>query len=653
MASHLSRFLAELKRRKVTRVAVVYALVGIGIIEGAQLVFEALELPQVAWQILTILVLFGFPVALVLAWAVELTPAGIQRAPSPETGEGERVEGGPATLAPWALAGVTVLVVAVGIALLFLRDPGRTAVEGRVPIAVLPFTNLSGLAEAEALTSGIHDDILTQLSKIHALRVTSRTSVMEYRDTEMNLRRIGEELGVQAILEGGVQKADDRIRINAQLIDARNDEHLWAESYDRAYSVEDLFAIQSDLARKIASALHATLLPEEEERIGALPTQDTVAYGLLLRGQELEEKGAAEHETAIELFRQAIRIDSLFATAYAELAFAYYYKVTYYGAPMEWADSALLMAQRAVALDPDLAKGHNVLGIAYSALGSPERAREAYLRAVSLNPSYSSPLGNLGFEALNVGRCDEAYAWSLQAHEVNPRNALPLVNLADAAMCMDMDDEAVRWLEKSEKVEQPFFWLSAYWVSLDLKQGRLEEARRKALAWLENEPDDLFARDVSAATALLNREVDAAELEFGSLYRDVPEWGLGWMYADIRTGLAWALLENGETDRAMELLEETREWLADAQGRSEDEIGILYGFALVSALSGQKEEALARLQEAFEEGGGRGYSETAIDPRFDNISDDPRFTSIIERMAAHVASMRARVEQGEVELGIG
>jgi len=517
---------------------------------------------------------------------------------------------------------------------------------------VLPFSNLSGADEAEALTNGIHDDILTQLSKIHALRVTSRTSVMEYKDTETNLRRIGEELGVQAILEGGVQKAGDRIRINAQLIDARTDEHLWAESYDEAYSVENLFAIQSDLAGKIASALHAALLPEERERIAALPTQDTVAYGLLLRARELEEKSAAEHETAIELFRQAIRIDSLFATAYAELAFAYYYKLTYYGAPMEWADSALLVARRAVAIDPDLPLGHTVLGVSHSLLGRPDSAKEAYLQAVELNPSYSSPLNNLGFDALNMGRCDEAYEWLTRAHEVNPRDAFPMANLANAAMCMDMDEEAARWLEMSEELEQPFYALPAYWVGLDLKQGRLEEARMKAVAWSQKEPDDLFARNLNAATALLNREVEAAELEFGSLYRDVPEWGLGWMSADIRTGLAWALLEKGEEERARELLVETRQWLDEAQGGNEDKIGILYGFALVSALSGDNEEALTWLQEAFEEGGGRGYSETAIDPRFDNISDDRRFTALIEQMVADVDSMRVRVERGEVDLGI-
>jgi tetratricopeptide (TPR) repeat protein len=416
--------------------------------------------------------------------------------------------------------------------------------------------------------------------------------------------------------------------------------------------VENLFAIQSDLAGEIASALHATLLPEEEERIAALPTRDTLAYGLLLRGRELEEGSAAELETAIELYRQAIHIDSLFATAYAELAFAFYCKMAYHGAPLEWADSALVWAQRAVDLDPELPRAHNVLGISHSGLGRPDAAKEAYLQAVRLNPSYSSPLNNLGFDALNMGRCDEAYEWLTRAHEVNPKDVYPIANLADAAMCMDMDAEAVRWLEELDEAEEPLVGYQAYWIMLAWNQGRLEEARRRAITWLQEEPDDLFARVVAALAAMFNGEVEAAEVEFGSLYRDVPEWGLGGMSAEIRTGLAWALLETGEVDRAQEFLAETREWLIDAEGSTEDEIGILYGLSMVSALSGDTEEALAGLKEAFDQGGGRGYRETVIDPRFGNISGDPRFTALIEQMAAHVDFMRARVERGEVDLGV-
>jgi len=654
MASKLSRFLGELKRRKVTRVAVVYALVGIGIIEGAQLIFEALELPQVAWQVLTIIVLLGFPVALVLAWAVDLTSAGIQLTSDPGEGEDDAAQDNRVPFAAWVLAAVTVIIVAVGTFMVFPFGADDLDAEGRVPIAVLPFDNLSGAAGADALTNGIHDDILTQLSKIHALRVTSRTSVMEYRGTRPNLRRIGEELGVEAILEGGVQKAGDQIRINAQLIDARTDEHLWAESYDRPYSVEDLFAIQSDLATEIVAALQAALQPEEAERIAALPTRDTVAYGLLLRGRELEERSEAEHEAAIELFRQAIRIDTLFAVAYGELAFAFFSKIARYGASIEWADSVLLMAQRAVDLDPDLPQGHNTLGVAYSLKGRFSDAREAYLRAVELNPSYGGPLNNLGFDAQSAGRCDEAYVWHTRAHEVNPRASFSVANLADASICLDMNEEALRWLTELEEMDPDFFALTPYWIGFELQRGDLDDALRRAEARLAVEPSDLFTRSMKAIVGLFGRDAEAAESEFGFLYREFPEWGLGSMPAEIRTGLAWALLEQGDEIGAREVLEEASHWLEDylAAG-AEDRLGALYHRATTSALSGATEEALTWLRRAFEEGGGGGYQTVARDPRLDNISDDPRFTALIQEMAANVDSMRARVERDEVDLGIG
>lgn len=228
-----------------------------------------------------------------------------------------------------------------------------------------------------------------------------------------------------------------------------------------------------------------------------------------------------------------------------------------------------------------------------------------------------------------------------------------MANLAEAAMCLDMDEEAVGWLEKLEELEKPYSDLPAYWIELAWKQGRLEDARRQAVAWVQAEPDGLFARDVSAAAAMMVRDVDTAEAEFESLYRDVPEWGLAWMSIDIRAGLAWALLEQGENERAHELLQETLEWLEDARGGLVDQIAALYGSSMVYAMSGDREAALARLQEAVDKGAGGSYWDTALDPRFDNISSDSRFNALMDRMKAEADSMRARVERGEVDLGIG
>jgi hypothetical protein len=186
-----------------------------------------------------------------------------------------------------------------------------------------------------------------------------------------------------------------------------------------------------------------------------------------------------------------------------------------------------------------------------------------------------------------------------------------------------------------------------------MEQGRLDDARNRAEAWVRREPDNLLARTMKAVVVGFDRDVEATESEFGFLYREYPGWGFAQMPATIRTGLAWALLEKGEEKRAEDLLEEARQWLESTLGETENEAGSLYELAVVSALSGDAERALAWLQEVVERGGGQGFRTTSADPRFDNISDDPRFADIIQQMAAHVDSMRARVERGDVDLGIG
>jgi tetratricopeptide (TPR) repeat protein len=216
-----------------------------------------------------------------------------------------------------------------------------------------------------------------------------------------------------------------------------------------------------------------------------------------------------------------------------------------------------------------------------------------------------------------------------------------------------MDEEAVRWLREVEEKDPDFFALQPFWMGLELKQGRLDDALSRAEAHLQKAPQDLFTRSMKAVVTLFARDAQAAEAEFGYLYREFPEWGIGTMPVEIRNGLAWALLESGEDERAGELLEEAQLWLDDALSEGMDDTGIPYHLAVVNALSGNREEALAWLRRTFEEGGGGGYRTVAMDPRLDNISSDPRFTALIDEMASHVDSMRARVERGEVDLGIG
>lgn len=655
MATSLSGFLTELKRRKVTRVAVVYVVAGIAVVEGADIIGTPLGLSEGLIQAAAFLVVLGFPIALVLAWAVDITPDGIRRTESITPEEPRQKVAGWWTPGRAVLLETALVVVLVGAYFTLSRSPTSSLAEGRVPIAVLPFGNLSGGEEAEAFTNGVHDDILTQLSKIHALRVTSRTSVMEYRNTEKNLRRIGEELGVRVILEGGVQKDGDRLRINAQLIDTETDEHLWAETYDREYTIGGLFAIQSDIAEKIAEALHATLRPEEARRIAALPTQDTVAYGLYLRGRDLYAKGPAEHETAMELFRQAIRLDPGFSGAHAYLAFSHGRRIQDYGYPVEWADTAVVLARRAVELDPESPLAHHALGYGYDLLRRNEEAREEHLKSLELDPGYWSPMFLLGLLELKLGRLGEAYSWLLQAAAVNPRSGLVLATAGNAATQLGLYDDAARWLTKAGDLEAGGLVpgsCNLFWVVLELDQGRVGVARERAEQYFANHPGDLYGALALGSAVFRARDVETTRALTTLFLEQVPDWGVEAAPAAMRTTGAWAHFEAGETDSASRLLDEAQVWLNEALTRYGEQPDLNLEFAALYSLQGNTEEALRWLEKGT---GGLLYSHRLLrmDPRFDSLSSDPRFNDLLERMEEDVAAMRGRVERGEVDLGVG
>src|SRR5213083_1462266 len=267
----MSGFFEEVKRRKVYRVAVAYIIAAGGIIQLGSAAFPAWELPNWALRLVIVLLLVGFPIALILAWAFDVTPLGIRATPStPRTHRRRNV-----------IMLVVTGVIVSAIAGFFLLPHISSAHKIDKSIAVLPFENLSDEKENAYFADGIQDDVLTNLSKIGDLKVISRTSVMPYRGKASNVREIGKALGVATILEGSVRRVGNRVRVNVQLINAANDEHVWAEDYDR--DLTDVFAIQTDLAQKIASALQAKLSPNEKARLDRRPTKDSDAYLLFVQ----------------------------------------------------------------------------------------------------------------------------------------------------------------------------------------------------------------------------------------------------------------------------------------------------------------------------------------------------------------------------------
>lgn len=317
--------LAELKRRNVFRVAVAYLVAAWVLLQIADVVVPALQLPSWTITLVMVLLALGFVPALIGAWIFELTPEGLRRESQVERHESITADTGR------KLNIATIALVLVGIGLLaadryFVEGPvdrGPAPDEGGIPvIAILPF-QATGSDDGGFLASGLHDDLLTMLHKVGAFRVLSRTSVMEYAATTKNMREIGAELGASHILEGGVQARGNRIRINAQLIDAGTDEHLWADIFDDELTATNLFDIQAQLATAIAEQLHRTLSPDDRAVVEQVPTQNTEAYNAYLRARDVFEKegyGASSNRLVVGLLEKAVRLDPNFAIAWAKLS---------------------------------------------------------------------------------------------------------------------------------------------------------------------------------------------------------------------------------------------------------------------------------------------------------------------------------------------
>jgi TolB-like protein len=320
----------ELKRRKVVRVATVYAVVGWLIIQVADTTFENFGIPAWAFRFIVIVLLLGFPLSLVLAWALELTPGGLRRTtdtpvaandavPAPEvTAGGNRV---PAIVAAVV---ATVFLGALTFVFYLKQEDEPAPVVDAAPqertIAVLPLVNMSMMPENAYFAGGIHEDILTNLSRVEGFQVVSRTSVMPYLESSKSLREIGAELGADLILEGSVRRIDDHVRVTVQLIETANDRHLWANNYDR--EVRDEFATQSALAREISRTVRREVLPEAEGALDGLPTSSVKAYDLYNQAMnimrtEVESESTLTHQRA--LLEEAVAEDPDFVEAWALL----------------------------------------------------------------------------------------------------------------------------------------------------------------------------------------------------------------------------------------------------------------------------------------------------------------------------------------------
>jgi TolB-like protein/Tfp pilus assembly protein PilF len=574
-------FFTELKRRNVYKVAIAYAVIAWLLMQIATQVFPFLEIPNWAIRLVIMLIVIGFPIALVIAWAFELTPEGLKRT--------EDV----APRQPHSRGGAWIYIVVVGAAVsLTLFFVGRYTASPRsearinVPeksIAVLPFDNLSRDPDNAYFTEGVQEEILTRLAKIADLKVIARTSTEKYKSAPGNLREVAEQLGVGNVLEGSVQKAADQVRVQVQLINTATQAHLWAESYDR--KLTDIFAVESEIATRIAETLQAKLTGSEKTAITKRPTANPEAYEFYLKGRFFwNKRTGADLRTAIDYFNQALGKDPSYALAYAGLADSYGLLSAYGAASrVDSFPQANAAAKKALELDDTLAEAHTSLGLVLSAYDFDfEQSLKEFERAIELNPNYATAHHWYGETLGAMGRFDEGIAELKRAQQLDPLSLVINTDLGEVHTFAREYDKAIEQLRKAIEMDPRFYY--AHWnlgVALQLK-GQLSEAiaeYRKAVE-LNDDP---------GALALL-----------------------GQAYA--RAGQR----------------EEGQKILARLTDEAKSRYVSAYSFALLYLALGDKERSIDELE--------RGYGERAFVPSFkvdamlDDLRGNPRFEALVSKI---------------------
>ena len=665
----MTGFFDELKRRKVYRVALAYAVASWALAQGLAQVLPVFDIPNSVVRVAIALMLVGFPVALTLAWVFDVTPQGIRATPEPSIPTRRRRRN-------------LIILIAIGVLISgaagFFVLPRVAARKIDKSIAVLPFQNLSAEKENAYFADGIQDDILTNLSKIGDLKVISRMSVMSYRgDGLRNAREIGKALGVGALLEGSVRRIGNRVRVSVQLINATDDQHIWAEDYDR--DLTDVFAIQTDLAQKIASALQAKLSPNEKERLDRQPTQNADAYLLFIQAHDYANRPDHSQDDSLkaeELLEQAIKLDPKFAAAFAELSMVQSWIYHSFEPTQARREKARLNADESLRLQPNLPEGHLALGNSYYYGDRDyERALAEFEIAKRDLPNQAEAYLAIGAIQRRQGKWTESTVNFEKAAALDPKNASTLINLAYNYMALRNFEAADKTVDRAMATAPQSFaalalkaYLAAEWkgdLSVAEKQSaaipadadpnglvtwerywvlKLQRKFPEALAVLQKFPRETLSTYTTAPvpkaflegtihllkgdTANLQTEFDKARVVSEQLLRDAPEDPA----RHAQHGLILAALGRkeeaiAEGKRGVELLPESQDAF--------DGPRLTAALAQIYAWTGESDEAFRLLDHLLAVPNGLTVPMLKLDPDWDPLRKDPRFQALIEKYAAN------------------
>ena len=475
-------FLAEIKRRRVGKVAIAYGAVAWAVTEAASVVLPALYVPEWAMTFLVIFLLVGFPIAMVLAWVFDVGATGIERT--------EPLPGAPPQMQfrTRAAFGVVVMVAMAGLGyLLYERGLGRAEAAGSPSsIAVLPFANLSGDASKDYFSDGMSEELLNLLARVPGLKVAARTSAFAYKGRNVDVREVGRELGVETVLEGSVRQSGDQVRITAQLIDAESGFHIWSETYDRRMA--DIFTVQDEIATAIVYKLKIQLAPKEQQlaQRDAAPTQNVQAYELYLQARAIwKRRGEDNLRRAIELYQSALARDPGFARAHAALASAYVVLPGYSkeeGDEDKYLPMAEQSARQALALDPKIGEAHAVLAQVNSERGNLLDAESGFFFAISLEPNEPTPHHWYSILLQKVGRLDAALEQARRAYELDPSAPVLAYNLANVYLMRGEDEQALRLSKLAGELGLSSGANEGIDATVAMRRGQWDESKRLLLA---------------------------------------------------------------------------------------------------------------------------------------------------------------------------
>jgi TolB-like protein len=672
-------FFAELKRRNVYKVAVAYGIVGWLVVQVGTSVLPAFHAPDWVAQTVIVLVILGFPVALVIAWAFEMTPEGMKRTENISADE---------SLPQWskrkfAAVFATLALIAAGLlawqlvrARISVPVAETTVSSAPIPeksIAVLPFENLSSDKENAYFADGIQDEILTRLSKIAALKVISRTSTQKYKSTPENLRQIGKELGVANLLEGSVQKLGNAAHINVQLIRVATDEHLWAESYNR--KLDDVFGVEGEVATAIADQLKAQLTGAEEKALKEKPTQNVAAYETYLRGVSIEQTrfGYDASVDAARNYAEAVQLDPNFALAWSRLTILRSFLFSN-GVDLKTnsADAVKHAADRAMALAPEAGESWMAQGAyRYRVLRDFEGSVTAFKRGETLLPNSSYLRRNLAFVLRRLGRWPEAEVEFRKALELDPRDVSLLCSFGgEFYFYLHHFDDAYAVLNRALEISPESSAARAIKASLLQGQGKVTEAAQE-LTRIPAVVTDDYVETSRVLQALYERRFDEAVQIIEHRLQAVPpgqpiessaeivivqgafcqEW-LG-RHEDARrtfnrvvdsiqptpesivlpdangvsSALALAYAGLGQRDKALQQAQQAvRDYDADAILKPNAQIIL----AQIQAHFGDVDSAIAALPHLLQVPAGTTHADLKFNPFWDPLRKDPRFQKLCE-----------------------